>query len=182
MSNNIWTNYSAKTFVFSVKYYILRHQIVNCWPRLPHWQLFLCSVYVILFPELVAVVHLQFTTKAGAIAGYFVGESKTIVYDWSWRVTNRVPLGLVVRIALGEDSVGLPALVRLPGYDSEHMKQYWPIRTTAMVVTLVTIIVVSLATNRGRAQHNRDSVGIELSEEFSEAQMWSYYIQYFVNT
>jgi len=59
---------------------------------------FLCGdlVYVILFPQLVSVIYLQWTNTYGSLAGYVVG--------------------LLFRLLSGENAVYLSATIHYPGY------------------------------------------------------------------
>lgn len=52
-------------------------------------------------------------------------------------------VGLVVRLSGGESIIGLPALIRYPGYDEETQRQLFPFRTMAMLLSLITLWGVS---------------------------------------
>lgn len=106
--------------------------------------------YTLIFPQLVAVLFFRVTNGYGATVGYVVG--------------------LAVRILLGENAVGLPVILQLPGCILEDgvYVQKAPVRAAAMLCTLVTILVfsalVSFMFNRGllpeswdiyRVKHNR---------------------------
>lgn len=86
----------------------------------------MCSdlVYVILFPQLLMVVHFKHHCNTyGSLAAYIVA--------------------LVVRLAGGEPLLGLPALIHFPGYDPETQVQLFPFRTLAMTLSLLTLAGVS---------------------------------------
>lgn len=86
----------------------------------------MCSdlVYVILFPQLLMVVHFKHHCNTyGSLAAYIVA--------------------LLVRLSGGEKMLGLPALIHYPGYDEENEVQLFPFRTTAMVLSLFTLAFVS---------------------------------------
>ena len=92
---------------------------------------YLCGdlVYVILFPQLLCIVHMEFTNEAGAWAGYI--------------------LGMFFRLTGGEPLLGLPPLIKYPWYyddpDPENSDyQLFPFKTLCMLICLVTTIVVSL--------------------------------------
>ena len=88
---------------------------------------FLCSdlVYVILFPQLLCVVHLpSWTNTYGSLVGYLVA--------WFFRLTG------------GEELVSLPALIEYPFYDETYNFQYFPFKTMTMLISLVTILLFSL--------------------------------------
>jgi len=94
------------------------------------WALCGDLVYVILFPQLVAGLFLPGSNKIGAVAGIVVG--------------------FVLRAGGGEPLLGIPMLFPYPLVDAEGVSQF-PFRTTAMLASLVTIIVVSMATRRWSA-------------------------------
>lgn len=89
---------------------------------------YLCSdlVYVMLFPQLLCVVYFSWTNTYGSIGGY--------------------ALGLFFRISGGERALNIPPFIRYPWYN-ETDGQLFPFKTTSMVITLVTLILVSVFTN-----------------------------------
>lgn len=83
-------------------------------------------VYVMLFPQLLVVVHFPSLCNAyGSVTAFFVG------------------LGL--RAVGGEPVLGLPALFRYPFFDEATQRQLFPLKTVAMLASLVTLVVVSAA-------------------------------------
>ncbi|XP_049428824.1 high-affinity choline transporter 1-like isoform X1 [Epinephelus fuscoguttatus] len=90
------------------------------------WILGADTAYTLIFPHLVSVLFFEVTNGYGAVVGYIVG--------------------LTVRVLLGENSVGLPVVLHLPGCTLEDgvYIQKSPIRTISMLCTLVTILVFSL--------------------------------------
>lgn len=48
-----------------------------------------------------------------------------------------------VRLSGGEPLLGLPAAIQYPGYDVENLRQLFPFRTMAMLLSLITLIGVS---------------------------------------
>ena len=85
---------------------------------------FLCSdlVYVVLFPQLVCVIYVGWTNTYGSLAGYI--------------------LGLLFRLAGGEETLGIPILIEYPFYNSVD-GQLFPFKTLCMLITIVSILVVS---------------------------------------
>lgn len=86
----------------------------------------MCSdlVYVILFPQLLMVVHFKnHCNTYGSLAAYIVA--------------------FFVRISGGEPLMGLPPFIHYPGYDYENQRQMFPFRTMAMLCSLITLIFVS---------------------------------------
>lgn len=84
----------------------------------------MCSdlVYVILFPQLLMVVHFKHHCNTyGSLAAYIVA--------------------LLVRLSGGEAMLGLPPLIEYPGWDGE--RQLFPFRTMAMLISLGTLAGVS---------------------------------------
>lgn len=81
--------------------------------------------YTLIFPHLVSVLFFKVTNGYGAMVGYIIG--------------------LTVRILLGENAVGLPVVLHLPGCTLEDgvYVQKSPVRTVSMLCTLVTILVFS---------------------------------------
>jgi len=98
---------------------------------------YLCSdlVYVILFPQLLMVVHFKrYCNTYGSVASYVIG--------------------LLVRLSGGEYLIGLPALIHFPGYTDlpvipgrEHeiapFEQLFPFRTLAMLLSLISVVFFS---------------------------------------
>uniref|UniRef100_A0A1A9VS46 High-affinity choline transporter 1 n=1 Tax=Glossina austeni TaxID=7395 RepID=A0A1A9VS46_GLOAU len=88
------------------------------------WSMCSDLVYVILFPQLLMVVHFKTHCNTyGSLAAYIIA--------------------LFVRLSGGEALLGLPALIHFPGYDEVEKKQLFPFRTMAMIMSLITLIVVS---------------------------------------
>lgn len=86
----------------------------------------MCSdlVYVILFPQLLMVVHFKkHCNTYGSLSAYIVA--------------------LAIRLSGGEAILGLAPLMKYPGYDEETKEQMFPFRTMAMLLSLVTLISVS---------------------------------------
>ncbi|GAA6228583.1 high affinity choline transporter 1-like [Lates japonicus] len=81
--------------------------------------------YTLIFPHLVSVLFFKVTNGYGATVGYVIG--------------------LTVRILLGENAVGLPVVLHLPGCTLENgiYVQKSPIRTVSMLCTLITILFFS---------------------------------------
>lgn len=87
------------------------------------WYLSSDLVYVILFPQLVCVVHLtKYCNTYGSLAAYIVG--------------------LLLRASGGEPAIGLPVFIKYPNYD-EIDGQLFPFRTFAMLSSLLTLISIS---------------------------------------
>lgn len=84
-------------------------------------------VFVIVFPQLICVVFLKFTNSYGSLTGYFVG--------------------LILRLGAGEFQLKLSPFWKYPFF-SETDGQLFPFRTFSMLCSLITIVVVSLATRR----------------------------------
>ena len=87
----------------------------------------LCSdlVFVILFPQLVAAVHIPFVNTYGSIAAYIIG--------------------LFFRVTGGERLIGLPAAIEYPLF--QDGEQYFPFRTMSMLISFATLLSVSYLTN-----------------------------------
>ncbi|XP_041640518.1 high-affinity choline transporter 1-like [Cheilinus undulatus] len=81
--------------------------------------------YTQMFPHLVSVLFFEVTNGYGAMAGYIIG--------------------LMIRILLGENTVGLPVVLCLPGCTLEDgvYVQKSPVRTVAMLCTFVSILFFS---------------------------------------
>ncbi|CAD6195438.1 unnamed protein product [Caenorhabditis auriculariae] len=90
------------------------------------WYLCADLVYVILFPQLVCVVYVPHSNTYGSLSGYAVG--------------------LILRLIGGEPLLSFPAIFHYPMY-SEGV-QYFPFRTTAMLSSMTTIILVSKYTEK----------------------------------
>lgn len=87
----------------------------------------MCSdlVYVILFPQLLMVVHFKhYCNTYGSLAAYLIA--------------------CLFRFTGGEPELGLPPLIKYPGWDGEQ--QNFPFRTMAMLISLFTLAFVSWLT------------------------------------
>ena len=90
------------------------------------WYLCADLVYVILFPQLVSVVHLRDTNTYGSLAGYTIG--------------------LIFRMLGGEPLIYLPAVIKYPGYIAETNTQEFPFKTLCMLVSFSMILIASYST------------------------------------
>ncbi|XP_011688753.1 PREDICTED: high-affinity choline transporter 1 [Wasmannia auropunctata] len=91
------------------------------------WSMCSDLVYVILFPQLLMVVHFKdYCNTYGSLSAYIIA--------------------FLVRISGGEPMMGLPPLIRYPGYNEETKTQMFPFRTMAMLMSLVTLVGVSYGT------------------------------------
>lgn len=89
----------------------------------------MCSdlVYVILFPQLLMVVHFKnYCNTYGSLAAYIIA--------------------FLVRVSGGEPLMGLPAFIYYPGFDHDKQRQMFPFRTMAMLCSLFTLVMVSWGT------------------------------------
>ncbi|XP_077535636.1 high-affinity choline transporter 1-like isoform X2 [Haemaphysalis longicornis] len=87
------------------------------------WTLSSDLVYVLLFPQFVALFY--FADQSNAY-GSFVGFM----------------IGFILRGLCGEPLVHVPVIVRLPLYDDKRGQQF-PFRTVCMAISLVTMLCVS---------------------------------------
>lgn len=86
----------------------------------------MCSdlVYVILFPQLLMVVHFKdHCNTYGSLAAYIVA--------------------FFVRLSGGEPVMHLEPFIKFPGWDEATKTQLFPFRTMAMLMSLVTLVGVS---------------------------------------
>ncbi|XP_015243673.1 PREDICTED: high-affinity choline transporter 1-like [Cyprinodon variegatus] len=81
--------------------------------------------YTLMFPHLVSVLFFKVTNGYGAAVGYIVG--------------------VTLRILLGENTLGIPVVIHLPGCTLEDgiYVQKAPVRTLSMLCTLVTVLLFS---------------------------------------
>ncbi|XP_077564409.1 uncharacterized protein LOC144179857 [Haemaphysalis longicornis] len=87
------------------------------------WTLSSDLVYVLLFPQFVALFFLRSQSNTyGAVVGFVVG--------------------VTTRAACGEPEMGVPMLVQLPLYDAERGQQF-PFRTLCMLLSLGSLLAVS---------------------------------------
>ncbi|XP_065216726.1 high-affinity choline transporter 1 isoform X2 [Planococcus citri] len=114
------------------------------------WSMCSDLVYVILFPQLLMVVHFKkYCNTYGSLSAYIIALS--------------------VRISGGEAMLGLPAFIHFPGWDGE--KQHFPFRTTAMLLSLFTLVFVSwlskwlFETGRLSAQHDYFHCVVNIPED-----------------
>ncbi|XP_046359604.1 high-affinity choline transporter 1-like [Haliotis rufescens] len=87
------------------------------------WYLCADLVYVVLFPQLICVIYVKFSNTYGSLAGYI--------------------LGLFFRLAGGEIAIGVPPIIKYPGFDYVDNVQLFPFKTLSMLITLGTIVGVS---------------------------------------
>lgn len=86
---------------------------------------FLCSdlVYVILFPQLLAAVHIPFTNTYGSVMAYVIG--------------------LIIRLGGGEPIIGMKPFIYFPYWNAKD-GQLFPFRTLAMLCSLASVLIFSL--------------------------------------
>lgn len=84
--------------------------------------------YTLMFPHLFSLLFVKVTNGYGALMGFIIG--------------------LTFRILVGENSVGLPVVLKLPGctFENDVYVQKSPVRTISMLCTLISIIVFSSLT------------------------------------
>lgn len=89
------------------------------------WLLGADIAYSLIFPHLVAVLFFKDVNGYGAMVGYI--------------------FGVTLRILLGENTIGLSAILHLPGctLEDDIYVQRAPVRTVTMFCTLLTICIVS---------------------------------------
>ncbi|CAL1675731.1 unnamed protein product [Lasius platythorax] len=90
---------------------------------------YLCSdlVYVVLFPQLLAVIHWpSLVDTYGCLAGYFIA--------------------IVLRLAGGEKGLSIYPLIEYPFYDARTRTQKFPFRTAVMIIALFTQLFTSFLT------------------------------------
>lgn len=87
------------------------------------WYLCADLVYVILFPQLTAVVYIEASNTYGSLAAYVVG--------------------MFFRIAGGESIIGLKPLIQYYGYVEESNTQRFPYKTFTMLLVFATTVSVS---------------------------------------
>lgn len=90
---------------------------------------YLCSdlVYVVLFPQLLAVIHWPTMVDTyGCLAGYFIA--------------------IVLRLGGGERGLGIIPLIEYPFYDTKTRTQKFPFRTAVMIIALFTQLFTSFLT------------------------------------
>lgn len=90
---------------------------------------YLCSdlVYVVLFPQLLAVIHWPTMVDTyGCLAGYFIA--------------------IILRLSGGERGLGIRPLIEYPFYDTKTRTQKFPFRTAVMIIALFTQLFTSFLT------------------------------------
>lgn len=114
------------------------------------WLLGADIAYSLIFPHLVAVLFFKAVNGYGATVGYI--------------------FGVTLRILLGENAIGLPAIVHLPGctLEDDIYVQKAPVRTVTMLCTLITICLfswlASLMFKRGLLKESWDFFQVKRSE------------------
>ena len=114
-------------------------------------------VYVILFPQLVAIFYLPFANSYGSLCG--------------------VITGLFFRIAGGESLLGIPGVICYPYcYEVDGtINQNFPVKTLSMVISLMCIIMGSLITHfvfkRWKVPQRHESMRCFQSFETTGAEM-----------
>ncbi|KAK7929684.1 hypothetical protein WMY93_006079 [Mugilogobius chulae] len=90
------------------------------------WLVGVDMSYTIMFPQLVCVLFFKVSNGYGATVGFFVG--------------------IIMRVLSGEPLIGLPPVIRFPGCrldDEGKMTQFFPFRTSIMVISLISILLFS---------------------------------------
>ena len=92
------------------------------------WYLCADLVYVLLFPQLVMVLYFKGSNKIGAMTGFVVG--------------------LFIRLVGGEPSLGMHGVL-FDLFGTAHIAPYFPIKTAAMLASLLSIYLASLLASKG---------------------------------
>ncbi|RUS70085.1 hypothetical protein EGW08_022149 [Elysia chlorotica] len=119
--------------VFSVVFFGCVSMAIAIWSSAIYGMFILAAdiVFVTVFPQLTAVLFLpKLVNRAGACAGFC--------------------LGLVLRLGAGEPILGLPTWIYFPCYSEDHGGQLFPFRTSSMLASLATMLLVSAAVSPGR--------------------------------
>ncbi|XP_020513071.1 high affinity choline transporter 1 [Labrus bergylta] len=90
------------------------------------WLVGVDMSYTIMFPQLVCILFFKVSNGYGASVGYL--------------------MGIILRVMSGEPLIGLPPAIKFPGcrLDGEgRLTQFFPFRTTIMVMSLASILIVS---------------------------------------
>ena len=130
-THSIWIMVSIKTLDECERFKEKNDCLIISQKKFKYWWIYyrgLCSdlVYVVLFPQLLMVVHYKnWVNTYGSFTAYFIG--------------------LFLRLGGGEPLISLPALIKYPLYD-ENLGQMFPIRTFAMIISLTTLIAISQLT------------------------------------
>ncbi|XP_041840188.1 high affinity choline transporter 1-like [Melanotaenia boesemani] len=116
------------------------------------WLVGVDMSYTIMFPQLVCILFFKVSNGYGASVGYIIG--------------------LVMRVLSGEPLIGLPPAIRFPGcrLDKEgKLTQFFPIRTTIMVMSLMSILLfswlASLLFNKGLLSEKWDVFDINRKQK-----------------
>ncbi|KAK4290189.1 hypothetical protein Pmani_036896 [Petrolisthes manimaculis] len=89
------------------------------------WYLSSDLVYVILFPQLLMVVHFRdHCNLYGSLGAYFIG--------------------ILIRVLGGESMIGIPPIIKFPWFDEENGVQLFPFRTLAMVISGLSLVFFSM--------------------------------------
>ena len=80
--------------------------------------------YVIVLPQLIAVIYIPFTNTYGSLAGLLSG--------------------LLLRLLSGEFYIRLPAVIKYPWYVEKTGLQLFPFKTLIMLCCIVIIVIVSV--------------------------------------
>uniref|UniRef100_A0A8D8VTW5 High-affinity choline transporter 1 n=1 Tax=Cacopsylla melanoneura TaxID=428564 RepID=A0A8D8VTW5_9HEMI len=104
--------------------------IVSCYIALSSSSIYylavVCSdiVYVVLFPQLVVVVHWANQVNSYGCLVSFI-------------------LGLVLRATGGEPDLGIPPVIKYPWYDETARRQLFPYKTLAMLLSALSLVLIS---------------------------------------
>jgi len=102
------------------------------------WYFCADLVYVLLFPQLVMAMFFKHANKAGAMAGFLVGA--------------------ILRLGGGEAFLGIPNFIPYP-MTLPDAGVLFPFRTFAMLMSMITIAIVSLATRYRTKSNSALSMG-----------------------
>jgi len=119
----------------------------------------MCSdlVYVILFPQLLMVVHFkEWCNTYGSLFAYIVG--------------------LFFRLAGGEKMIHLPPLIKYPYYNEESGDQLFPFRTMSMILSMISLVGVSHLTwflfNKNHLSKEWDVFGCFTAPDFEPNELF----------
>ncbi|CAH8862857.1 unnamed protein product [Trichobilharzia szidati] len=131
-----WQSASEKQVIWIMRASIFVIGAFACWLGISVQSIYglwyLCSdlVYVILFPQLICVLYVEYSNTYGSLLSYLIG--------------------LFVRLTSGESVLGLRPAIQYPYYvdDPANFYQRFPCKTFAMSTTLIVMISVSYVTDR----------------------------------
>ena len=91
------------------------------------WSFSVSLVYILVFPQIMVALYVKFSNGFGSMCAFTVG--------------------IVLAFLSGDDSIGLPAVIKYPFFDELKNRQNFPWKTMLVIISVIIHIVISALTS-----------------------------------